>query len=112
MRLADLDYALPEERIAQEPAPVREAARLLVLERADGSVGHRGIVDLPSLLRAGDLLVVNDTRVVPARVRGRRPSGGRVELLFVRAGADGEWEVLVRGTPRAGERVHLPEATG
>src|SRR5262245_7798970 len=112
MRLADLDYPLPEALIAQEPALEREAARLLVLDRRTGSVRHAGIGDLPGLLRGGDVMVVNDTRVVPARVHGRRPSGGRLELLFVRPLGDAEWEVLVRGSPRAGEPVHLPEASG
>jgi S-adenosylmethionine:tRNA ribosyltransferase-isomerase len=113
MRLDELDYTLPEELVAQEPAAERSAARLLVLARASGACAHRRVADLPELLAAGDLLVVNDTRVIPARVRGTRPSGGRLELLFVRALDDpADWEVLVRGAPRAGERVHLPEACG
>jgi S-adenosylmethionine:tRNA ribosyltransferase-isomerase len=112
MRLADLDYALPSELIAQEPAATRSAARLLVLDRGRG-LAHATIADLRGHLRAGDLLVVNDSRVVPARVCGRRPSGGRLEILFSRPLATGaDWEVLVGGSPRAGERVHLPEATG
>src|SRR6185503_7318423 len=111
MRLAELDYPLPEELIAQEPAPERDAARLLVADRGQPA-RHAHVRDLPALLRAGDLLVLNDTRVIAARVRGRRPSGGRLELLFVRPCADGAWEVLVRGGPRAGEPVHLPGATG
>jgi S-adenosylmethionine:tRNA ribosyltransferase-isomerase len=113
VRLVDLDYALPEALIAQEPAPERAAARLLVL--APGTAPHHGrVAELPASLRPGDLLVLNDTRVIPARVRGRRPSGGALEVLFVRAlGAEGlEWEVLVRGTPRLGERVHLADGAG
>ena len=116
MQLADLDYVLPEELIAQQPAPERAQARLLVLERQSPSTRHLRIADLPALLRPGDLLVLNDTRVIPARVHGRRPTGGTLELLFVRRrddGSDGggeEWEVLVRGSPRAGEGVHLPDA--
>src|SRR6059036_3063782 len=113
MRLADLDYVLPLELVAQEPPAERTDARLLVLDRGSGLVRHAGIGDLPRLLRPDDLLVLNDTRVIPARVRGRRPSGGRLELLLVRPlGEEGEWEALVRGTPRAGERVHLPEGYG
>src|SRR5881409_1780915 len=113
MRLADLDYPLPEALIAQQPAPERVAARLLLLDRGGAALRHAHVADLPELLRAGDLLVLNDTRVIPARVRGRRPSGGRLEMLFVRsAGGDDRWEVLVRGAPRAGERVHLPEGEG
>jgi S-adenosylmethionine:tRNA ribosyltransferase-isomerase len=113
MRVADLDYALPEDLIAQEPAAERTAARLLVLPRQTGEVRHARVADLPGILRAGDLLVVNDTRVVPARVRARRPSGGRLEVLFVRPlSPAAEWEVLVRGAPRAGERVHVAATVG
>jgi S-adenosylmethionine:tRNA ribosyltransferase-isomerase len=113
VRLADLDYVLPPERIAQEPAAERTQARLLVLDRESGGRQHARIADLPAWLAPGDLLVVNDARVIPARVRGRRPTGGRLELLFVRAlGDGGEWEVLVRGGPRVGEMVHLPDGTG
>jgi S-adenosylmethionine:tRNA ribosyltransferase-isomerase len=111
MRLAELDYPLPEELIAQEPAPERDAARLLVAERGE-ALRHARVRELPGVLRAGDLLVLNDTRVIAARVRARRPSGGRLELLFVRPLDDGAWEVLVRGGPRPGEAVHLPDATG
>ncbi|TMA55761.1 MAG: tRNA preQ1(34) S-adenosylmethionine ribosyltransferase-isomerase QueA [Deltaproteobacteria bacterium] len=113
MRLADLEYALPPELVAQEPPADRTHARLLVLDRQTGVRGHAGVADLPDLLRSDDLLILNDTRVIPARVRGRRPTGGRLELLLVRPlGDDGEWEVLVRGTPRVGERVHLPDGHG
>ncbi len=115
MRLADLDYALPETLIAQQPARERAAARLLVLGRAAGEHRHARVADLPEVLRPGDLLVVNDTRVIAARTRGRRPSGGRLEVLFVRALAGAppeEWEVLVRGAPRPGERVHFVHGAG
>src|SRR2546430_17282169 len=77
MRLAELDYPLPEALIAQVPAPERAAARLLVLERGGGPLRHARIGDLPAFLHAGDVLVLNDTRVIPARVYGRRPSGRR-----------------------------------
>jgi S-adenosylmethionine:tRNA ribosyltransferase-isomerase len=113
MRLADLDYALPQALIAQEPAPERASARLLVVARTGTGLRHAHVRDLPGLLRAGDLLVLNDSRVVPARVHGRRPSGGRIEVLFVRPlDGDDAWEVLARGAPRPGDRVHLPDATG
>jgi S-adenosylmethionine:tRNA ribosyltransferase-isomerase len=113
MRLTDLDYPLPEALIAQAPAPERAAARLLVLDRGGAPLRHARVSDLPGFLLAGDVLVLNDTRVIPARVAGRRPSGGRLPLLFVAPlGEDGEWEVLVRGAPRPGERVHLPGGGG
>jgi S-adenosylmethionine:tRNA ribosyltransferase-isomerase len=97
LRLADFDFALPPERIAQEPLAERDAARLLVLERANGSRAHRSVRELPALLRAGDLLVVNATRVVPARLRGRKATGGAAEALLLEAGArPGEWRALVK----------------
>ena len=112
MRLEDLDYALPPELIAQEPAAERTAARLLAVSREPFQLAHRTVREFPHALRSGDLLVLNDARVVPARVHGRRPSGGRLELLLLEPSAGGTWEALVRGSPRVGERVHLPEAAG
>ncbi|HXX32012.1 MAG TPA: tRNA preQ1(34) S-adenosylmethionine ribosyltransferase-isomerase QueA [Myxococcaceae bacterium] len=89
MALADYDYALPPEAIAQFPLPERDASRLLVLDRRTGRVAHRGISELPELLRPGDLLVLNESRVIPARLVGRkRMTGGRAELLLVHP-ADG-----------------------
>lgn len=112
MNLDELDYPLPPECIAQRPAAERTAARLLVLRRETGCLEHRRVRDLPALLRAGDLLVLNDVRVIPARVHGRRPTGGRLEVLLLEPSGADTWEVLVRGTPRVGETVHLPEARG
>jgi S-adenosylmethionine:tRNA ribosyltransferase-isomerase len=109
MHLTDLDYALPEDLIAQEPAAERAQARLLVVGPPHG---HARVADLPALLRRGDLLVVNDTRVIPARTWARRPTGGRLEVLFVRERPDCTWETLVRGGPRPGERVHFADAEG
>jgi S-adenosylmethionine:tRNA ribosyltransferase-isomerase len=108
MDVRDFDFDLPSELIAQEPPPDRGAARLLFLDRDGGSLAHSHVSALPDFLRAGDLLVVNNTRVFPARLLGRRvPSGGAVECLLIRSlsGADrgsdpgltpGElWEALV-----------------
>ena len=79
MDVRDFDFDLPPELIAQEPPPDRGDARLLMLDRASGALSHAHVTALPGLLRAGDLLVVNDTRVYPARLLGRRyPSGGAV----------------------------------
>jgi S-adenosylmethionine:tRNA ribosyltransferase-isomerase len=84
MDVREFDFELPPELIAQEPAAEREAARLLLMQRATGTVAHRSVTDLPELLRPGDVLVVNNTRVFPARLLGRRvPSGGAVECLLV-----------------------------
>jgi S-adenosylmethionine:tRNA ribosyltransferase-isomerase len=97
LRLADYDYVLPPERIAQAPLAERDAARLLVLERKSGRRAHRLVRELPSLLRAGDLLVANATRVEPARLRGQKASGGAAEALLLGPGArPGEWRALVK----------------
>jgi S-adenosylmethionine:tRNA ribosyltransferase-isomerase len=82
MKASDFDYSLPEELIAQEPVEPRDASRLLVLPAA-GAPRHGAFADLPDLLAPGDLLVFNDTKVIPARLIGRKESGGRVELLLV-----------------------------
>ncbi|HKA90733.1 MAG TPA: tRNA preQ1(34) S-adenosylmethionine ribosyltransferase-isomerase QueA [Haliangiales bacterium] len=94
MRTSDFDYDLPPELIAQAPSPRREDARLLVVGR--GAVEHRGVAELPDLLPAGALVVVNDVRVLPARLHARKPTGGAVEILLVHPEADGTWRCLVR----------------
>jgi S-adenosylmethionine:tRNA ribosyltransferase-isomerase len=91
MDVRDFDFELPPELIAQDPAPDRAAARLLHLDRASGAIAHLTVAQLPEILRSGDLLVVNNTRVFPARLLGRRvPSGGAVECLLVRRLSDQE----------------------
>jgi S-adenosylmethionine:tRNA ribosyltransferase-isomerase len=110
MRLDDLVYELPPDLIAQEPAAERSEARLLVVD-AD-ALAHARIRDLPRLLRPNDLLVLNDTRVIPARVRGHRPSGGRIEILLCEPSGEDRWEVLVKGSPRMGERIHFVTGSG
>jgi S-adenosylmethionine:tRNA ribosyltransferase-isomerase len=117
MRSSELDYPLPPELVAQQPAEPRDASRLLVYERASGAVRHRRFSDLPEEA-AGMLVVVNDTRVVPARLRLRRASGGEAEVLLLeRLEGDGLWEALARPSRRlrAGERlgpVELVEPLG
>jgi S-adenosylmethionine:tRNA ribosyltransferase-isomerase len=97
MRLADFDYTLPPELIAQQPVSPRDASRLLVVDRATGTLAHRVFREIGEFLRAGDMLVVNDTRVIPARLRGRRPqTRGAVEILLLRPAEGGAWEALVR----------------
>jgi len=103
-------YELPADLIAQEPLADRAAARLLVVNRANGSLSHHSIRDLPGLLATGDLVVVNDTKVVPARLVGRREkTGGRWEGLFLRRDGDASsgavWVVLAqtRGRPEVGD---------
>lgn len=100
------DYHLPEELIAREPATQREAARLLVLHRQTGEMEHRVVADLPDLLQPRDLLVLNDTRVLPARLVGQRAAtGGRWEGLFLKAAQADVWEVIgqTRGKLQPGE---------
>jgi S-adenosylmethionine:tRNA ribosyltransferase-isomerase len=102
MRTADFDFELPPKLIAQEPAEPRDASRLMVLRTAAGTIEHHRFRDLPGLLLAGDLLVVNDTRVMAARLFGTRPeTGGRVEILLVRPLTDLRWEVLFRPARQA-----------
>jgi S-adenosylmethionine:tRNA ribosyltransferase-isomerase len=111
LRVDDFDYDLPEEAIAQAPAEPRDASRLLVLHRRTGTIEHAHFRDIGSWLSARDLLVVNDSRVIPARLRGTRPGGGAAEILVLRPmdGAPDRWEALVRPSRRlpAGSRVML-----
>jgi S-adenosylmethionine:tRNA ribosyltransferase-isomerase len=97
VRIADFDYELPEDRIAQTPIEPRDAARLLV-DRGSAAPEHRQVCDLPDLLREGDLLVLNETRVIPARLRLRRATGGAVEVLLLEPWDSDRrtWEALVR----------------
>ena len=112
MRL--LDYELPGELIAQHPAAKREESRLLVVDRASGSLTDSRFADLGRWLRAGDLLVVNETRVRPARLIVRRATGGRVELLFVRAeaGDEARWRVLAKPAKHAAVGARLATDDG
>jgi len=95
-KLAAYDYDLPRELIAQHPAARRDAARLLVLERRTGALQHEHFGSLPQLLTRGDLLVLNDTRVVPAKLLGRTATGGKLQALLVREREAGHWEALVK----------------
>ncbi|MBR4613676.1 MAG: S-adenosylmethionine:tRNA ribosyltransferase-isomerase, partial [Kiritimatiellae bacterium] len=98
MRTSDFDYELPREQIAQRPSERREGCRMMVLDRAARTREHRTFEDLPQYLRPGDLLVLNDTRVFPARLMGRwEDTPGRVELLLLEPLAgENEWEALMR----------------
>lgn len=94
------DYELPAHAIAQTPVEPRDAARLLVDRRGASGPVHARVRDLPEFLEAGDLLVVNETRVIPARLRARRPTGGRAEVLLLERSDDGWWDALVRPSGR------------
>ncbi len=103
MLVSDLDYDLPEALIAQSPAEPRDASRLMVVDAAAGTIEHRTFRDLPLFLRPGDALVLNETKVLPARLKARKPTGGGVELLFLRdlgPDRDNAWEVLARPAKR------------
>ena len=115
MRVADFDYELPEELIAQHPAERRELSRLLVVGRGTGACACRTFADFPEYVRAGDCLVVNDTRVIAARLYGRRdPSGGQVEAFALEERGPGRWQCLLRPGRRLspGARVLLDGDAG
>ena len=111
MELSDLDYELPPELIAQIPAPSRDASRLLVIDRARGGFEDHGFAELPDLLRPGDCLVVNNSRVIPARVLARDAGGREVELLFFEAIDRSRWRALTRPGRRSRAGAEL-EAGG
>jgi S-adenosylmethionine:tRNA ribosyltransferase-isomerase len=113
VRTADFDYELPPELIAQHPPAQRDAARMLVLDST--GLAHRAVRDLPEYLDTGDVLVLNDSRVLPARLIGRRRDGGEAEVLLLRPLPEGahRWEALIRPARRleAGSRVHFEDST-
>lgn len=99
MLSSELDYDLPETLIAQKPAEPRDTSRLMVVDVKSGDISHHTFQDLPNFLRPGDALVLNETKVLPARLMAHKPSGGKVELLFLRD-LGGPWEVLARPSKR------------
>ena len=111
MKTSEFDYDLPSELIAQTPLEPRSVSRLMVLNRASGDILHRRFYDLPDLLRPGDLLVHNESRVIPARLFAQKATGGRVEMLLLRPRDDLTWETLVHGKRvRVGTRLTLLDA--
>jgi S-adenosylmethionine:tRNA ribosyltransferase-isomerase len=101
VHISDFDYELPEELIAQHPLPERDASRMLVVNRASGTFADRKFASLPTYLRAGDCLVLNNTKVFPARLLGRRiPTGGNIEVLLLQELEMGKWQVLARPARR------------
>ena len=96
MKTSDFVYDLPEELIAQTPAARRDSSRLLVLDRENGGVEHRHFYDLTDYLHPGDCLVLNNSRVIPARLFGTRPTGGAVEVVLLKDLGENRWECLSR----------------
>lgn len=107
MRAADFDYVLPPELIAQVPLVDRSASRLLLLDRSTGTLAHHRFADLPELLRPGDAVVVNDSRVLRARLRGRKSTGGAAELLLIRPLDAQRWTALARPGLRIGTELRF-----
>ncbi len=114
MKVADFDYDLPASFIAQTPAEPRDAARLMRMERSSGAITHHYFADIADMLLPGDVLVLNDTRVIPARLPATKAeSGGKVEILLLRQWDDRRWLALVGGrNVRAGMRLLLADGTG
>lgn len=114
MKTADFDYDLPPELIAQTPVEPRDASRLLVLHRQTGTIEHRHFRDIVDYLRPGDLLIGNDSRVIPARLHARKvPTGGKVELLLVAKKGNLRWEALVKGRRvPVGAQLQVTNGTG
>ena len=112
MKTADFDFELPPELIAQHPAQRRELSRMLVVRRREGTLEHRHFFDLSQYLNKGDLLVVNNTRVIPARIFGRKPAtGGKVEILLLEEIRPGTWDILLHASrrPKVGSLITLGE---
>ena len=109
MQLSDFTYHLPERLIAKHPAPERSASRMLGLKRDDGTVSHHRFVELLEFLKPEDVLVFNNTQVIPARLFGRKDSGGRVEILIERQLGGGQLLAQVRASksPKPGGRITL-----
>lgn len=112
MLLSEFDFPFDPVLVADRPVEPRDQARLLALSRLSGACAHHRIADLPLLLKPGDLLVVNDTKVLPVRVSGRkRPGGGKVELIFVKDWGGHTWEVLMKGGGKVGQVIDLATDT-
>ena len=113
MKTSDFDYPLPVELIAQTPIEPRDQSRLMVLNRSEGSIEHRKFFEIIDYLRAGDVLVFNDSRVIPARLSGRKiSSGGRVEILLLRRLDANVWEALVKPGKRVNVGTRIEIASG
>jgi S-adenosylmethionine:tRNA ribosyltransferase-isomerase len=111
IKLSDYDYNLPKELIAKYPVEPRDSCRLMVLDRKSRSIRHRIFRDITEYLEEGDLLVLNDTKVIPARLIGKKETGAKIEIFLLRPFCDNEWEVLIKNIKRlkAGQKVIIGE---
>ncbi len=107
LKLSDFDYDLPELLIAQEPSPVRDRSRLMVLDRRSCRTEHRIFTDIEQYLNAGDVLVVNDTKVFPCRLRAKKRGGGKAEIFLISERGRNLWDALVKGGVAAGKRLDI-----
>ena len=113
MKTDDFDYQLPRELIAQQPLQYRDESRLLVLHRETGQIEHRTFKDLGAYLRPGDILLANDSKVFPARLYGRKESGGKVEILLLERLDEHNWKAIVGGKRLdAGKVIEIEDQDG
>ena len=113
MRIEEFDYTLPPPLVAQYPSPQRGDSRLMILHRLRGTIEHRAFRDISNYFNPADLLVLNNTRVLPARLIGKKETGGKIEILLIPSmnGAQGEWEVLIKGSGKMkrGARIQFEQ---
>ena len=107
MRIEEFDYLLPKEMIAQYPAEERTSSRLLVLDRGKNTIEHKHFQDITNYLRKGDLLVLNDSKVFPARLTGRKETGGAVDILLVEKTAPDKWLCLIRNAKKGIDKLDV-----
>ncbi len=107
MKTSDFNYNLPEDRIAYHPVSDRSSSRLMVLNRSDDSLDHRNFFDVVDYFRSGDVLVFNDTKVIPARLQGHKETGGKVEIFLLYQKNDDTWEVLIKPSAKGKQGVEV-----
>lgn len=113
MKTADFAYTLPPELIAQRPLPQRDASRLMVLDRAKQTISHKSFTDILENFQPGDILVANNSRVIPARLYGRKPTGGKAEILLLNQQENGRWQAMVGGKRlKEGSEIYLTNHAG
>ncbi|KAF5427480.1 MAG: S-adenosylmethionine:tRNA ribosyltransferase-isomerase [Candidatus Methanomarinus sp.] len=105
MRLSDFDYHLPKHMIAQQPASPRDSSRLMIIDKH--TIYHRSFNKLPEFLRPGDLIILNESRVIPARLQGNKETGGKVEVLLVKQQKENNYECLIKGRVKNGQTIQF-----